>query len=1217
MELRPYQKEAKDAIFREWAAGHRKTLTVMPTGCHAAGERVMRADGTAVRVEDVRIGDHLMGADSRPREVLRLVRGTGRLYTIIPVKGKPFTVNEDHLLTLVRTRERTIPRRQSEKRAGEIIDVSVREWLGWSENQKHLYKLIRSQRVEFPDRKPEELLIDPHFLGVLLGDGGLVNSINVTTPDAEIVRELEEEAARYGMYLTSSPAGKARTYFFKGGAVGKNGGRLHGELKALGLRRVGSGDKHVPERYKNALADVRLRVIAGLIDTDGYATCGGYDFISKSRRLADDLAFMCRSVGLAAYVKESIKSCGDFTGTYWRVSVSGDCGIIPCRVARKRLPARRQKKNVLHTGFSVIPAGEGSYYGFTVDGDNRYLLDDFTITHNCGKTILFGGVTEDCVKMGERVLILAHRAELLTQAADKIGKLTGLGCAVEKAEETCLGSWWRVVVGSVQTLGREKRLANFAPDYFDTIIIDEAHHAISDTYRAVIDHFSGAKLLGVTATPDRGDMKNLGEIFDSLAYEYTLPKAIREGYLSPIKAQTIPLKLDLSGVGVQAGDYKPGELANALEPYLHQIASEMKSYCKDRKTVVFLPLVKISQEFRDILVNSGFRAAEVNGNSPDREEILRDFDEGKYDVLCNSMLLTEGWDCPSVDCVVVLRPTKVRGLYCLDEQTEILTKDGWKRDVEVGEEVLAFDRETGETRFVPALAKVRRPLEPDECFCSLRGQSTDIRVTDKHRMLYDNKRRQGWKIKTAEELAKLRDGCYIPVSGHGGFNGVPLTDDELRFIGWVMTDGTINRINNAITITQASHQPWIEEIQRCVEACGFKYRRFVRNADTDYHRNSDCVCWTISKGKPRGTGKDRRGWGALEPWLSKDMSPLLDDMTERQFDVMLEAINLADGHKQKADGWTQRSYHIRKGNCAFIEALQRMGIQRGYRASVSEQTDVRHNPIWCVHLKKQDFVFVGGRYDRRPQWTRESGEGESCWCVQNELGTLVTRRNGKVAIVGNCQMVGRGTRLSPGKKDLLILDFLWHTERHELCRPANLICENPKVAKKMTENLEKSGVMVDLEEAEKQASEDVVAQREEALARELAEMRTRKRKLVDPLQFELSIQAEDLSGYVPSFGWEAAPATEKQLALLEKYGIFTDGIENAGKASKLLERLSKRHAEGLTTPKQIRFLESRGFLHVGTWAFEDAKKMIDRIAANDWRVPYGINPGEYVPQRGA
>ena len=125
------------------------------------------------------------------------------------------------------------------------------------------------------------------------------------------------------------------------------------------------------------------------------------------------------------------------------------------------------------------------------------------------------------------MLILAHRGELLDQAADKLKKTTGLISAVEKAEQSCIGSWYRVVVGSVQTLMREKRLAGFSEDYFDDIIIDEAHHAISDSYTRVLEHFPSAKVLGVTATPDRGDMKNLGQVFDSLAYEYTLPKAIK------------------------------------------------------------------------------------------------------------------------------------------------------------------------------------------------------------------------------------------------------------------------------------------------------------------------------------------------------------------------------------------------------------------------------------------------------------------------------------------------------------------------------------------------------------------------------------------------------------------------------------------------------------------------------------------------------------------
>lgn len=162
----------------------------------------------------------------------------------------------------------------------------------------------------------------------------------------------------------------------------------------------------------------------------------------------------------------------------------------------------------------------------------------------------------------------------------------------------------------------------------------------------------------------------------------------------------------------------------------------------------------------------------------------------------------------------------------------------------------------------------------------------------------------------------------------------------------------------------------------------------------------------------------------------------------------------------------------------------------------------------------------------------------------------------------------------------------------------------------MTEETE---VAFELLEAEEVASKDVVAEREEALAKQLAEMRKRKRALVDPLQFEMSINAEDLVDYVPEFGWEMAPASDKQLKALEKFGIFTDEIGNAGKATKLLDRLSKRRDAGLTTPKQIRLLERYGFQHVGMWKFEEAKRMIDRIAASGWRLPAGVRPREYQP----
>lgn len=506
-------------------------------------------------------------------------------------------------------------------------------------------------------------------------------------------------------------------------------------------------------------------------------------------------------------------------------------------------------------------------------GHTRTLL---VLPTGTGKTIVFASVAADQVRAGDRVLILAHRGELLEQAADKLQRSTGLVSAVEKAESTCLDSWFRVVVGSVQTLQRTARLERFPQDYFGTIIIDEAHHAITDGYRRILDYFEGARVLGVTATPDRGDMRNLGEVFDSLAFEYKLTDAIKEGYLCKIMAQTIPLQLDITSVTMSGGDYAVGDLGTALDPYLEQIAAEMAVRCKSRKTVVFLPLIKTSQKFRDLLNTYGFRAAEVNGQSDDRRQVLADFDAGKYNVLCNSMLLTEGWDCPSVDCVVVLRPTKVRSLYS--------------------------------------------------------------------------------------------------------------------------------------------------------------------------------------------------------------------------------------------------------------------------------------------------------------------------------------------------QMVGRGTRLSPGKTDLLLLDFLWMTDKHELCRPADLVCEDRTVARQMTEHLAETGCPEDIEEAAAQASEDVVAQREEALAKQLEEQRRKKAKLVDPLQYEMSIQAEDLAGYVPAFGWEAGPPSEQQTAALEKLGILPDAVESAGKAALLLDRLNKRRDEGLTTPKQIRCLEKYGFQHVGTWSFEAARHMIDRIAAQGWRgVPKGVNPRTYTP----
>lgn len=843
-------------------------------------------------------------------------------------------------------------------------------------------------------------------------------------------------------------------------------------------------------------------------------------------------------------------------------------------------------------------------------GHRRTLLVQATGT---GKTVCFAEVVRRVAERGGRSLVLAHRGELLDQAADKISRMTGLACSVERADQTSVGTWNRVTVGSVQTLMREDRLRALPPDRFACVVVDEAHHAVSDSYRRILDHFADACVLGVTATADRADRRDLGEVFDSIAFEYGLAQAVRDGWLCPIEAQTLPLSVDISGVSTQAGDYAAGQLGDALDPYLDAIADQMADVCRERRTVVFLPLVRTARAFAERLRARGLTACEVDGQSEDRDVVLEDFQAGRYQVMCNSMLLTEGWDCPAVDCVVVLRPTKSRSLYCLDERTEVLTRDGWKTDVAVGEEVLAFDRETGETRFVPALAKVRRPLEPDEFFCSVKGQSTDIRVTNHHRIVYDNKRRSGWKVKEAQDIARMSDGAYIPVCGHGQFAGVPLTDAELTFIGWVMTDGSINPANNQITITQGEqHEDYCEEITRCIEECGFKYTRSARRrsaAETHYNAHGDLFTWTVSKGKPRGRDKDKTGWARLEPWLSKDMSPELAEMTERQFSVMLEAIFHGDGNKSNTI-----TYDIGKGNRTFIERLQAMAVQRGYRASVSIEraNKVRKSDLYHVHIKRQDFVKVGATSGRHATWTMEPHSKEWCWCVQNELGTLVTRRNGKVAIVGNCQMVGRGTRLAPGKGHLLLLDFLWMTGRHELCRPATLVAKTPEVEARMTEITQEADGPVDLMDEEATAADDVQARREEALAAELERQRHRKARLVDPLMYEMSICDHDLQDYEPSFAWEMEDATDAQAKALEGWGVDPVGMCR-GKASLMLDRLSARREAGMATPKQVRMLERKGFRHPGEWTFDQASAMMARLARNRWRTPEGIDPAAYVP----
>ena len=280
-----------------------------------------------------------------------------------------------------------------------------------------------------------------------------------------------------------------------------------------------------------------------------------------------------------------------------------------------------------------------------------------------GKTIIACNLIDYYVKQGQRCLFLCHRDELIRQAVDKLSQATGLMAAVEKAGESAEDSMTKVTVGSVQTLMRQKRLDRFDASHYDKIIVDEAHGILADSFQRVLSHFEGSKVLGITATFMRGDKRELGSFFESIAYEYGLRQAIADGWLCKIRAQTVPLDIDLTKVKKQCGDFKESDLADSIEPYLDEIAKAIKRLVPDKKILIFTPLIRTSLLMVEHLVNQGMSARHIDGKSPDRRELLQAYANDEFRVLSNAMLLTHGYDEPSIDCVIVLRPTQSSGLY--------------------------------------------------------------------------------------------------------------------------------------------------------------------------------------------------------------------------------------------------------------------------------------------------------------------------------------------------------------------------------------------------------------------------------------------------------------------------------------------------------------------------------------------------------------------------
>ena len=367
-------------------------------------------------------------------------------------------------------------------------------------------------------------------------------------------------------------------------------------------------------------------------------------------------------------------------------------------------------------------------------------------------------------------------------------------------------------------------------------------------------------------------------------------------------------------------------------------------------------------------------------------------------------------------------------VQCLDMATEVLTPRGWLThgDLSKDDLVAAMDPLTSQIEWKPIQAIYHRPLGLEERMYSLSNAQLDIRVTGDHRMLFKRKTLKDkkpywpkeWRFETAVEMADERTEFRVPVSGVESSDGLALSDSELQFIGWFLTDGTYNPCNKQIQVYQATHQPQIENLRRCLADCGFDWKEYERDPSKisgTFPNGKTQIVFTIPKGTGKGSRK-RNGWAPLGEYLDKNLSPELEKLTQRQLSVLLEGIHLGDGSKQpKNVNWSQKSYHISTGNRVFADRLQSLCIRRGFKCNISPTK----KGLLLLHIKFKGFAALSGYTgDSRPRLSPSpSKPGEFVWCVENEVGTLVTRRNGKTAILGNC--LGRMVRIGSPHKGVI------------------------------------------------------------------------------------------------------------------------------------------------------------------------------------------------------
>lgn len=585
--------------------------------------------------------------------------------------------------------------------------------------------------------------------------------------------------------------------------------------------------------------------------------------------------------------------------------------------------------------------------------------------------------------------------------------------------------------------------------------------------------------------------------FQIMAYDYDLITAIEEGYVVNIRGGVVVSDTDLNDIPVTYNtitgekDFSQKELAKAVdnEQRTTKALSEWRRIASDRPTIIFAASVEHARHMAQAWTDNGYPAVALDGETDKslRYETLDKFNKGKLQVIANYGLFVEGTDLPPASCAILARPTQSWTLYCLDKETEILTSHGWRGigNIKVGDCVPTMDLTTGKGKWSNVTGYIERDMLPTEKWIEYTAPRANFRVTDQHNMIY--KTRHGgkhiwteWTLEPAHCMAKcINQNIRVPTAVEIDQIGVPLNDTELYFIGMMMTDGTFSSSN--ATIYQSERYPEvIKRIEKMLNDCQFSWRKVRYDAPTQFNSRFTRWRYTISAGKTprtvystppylRGIRKDKgpesewhegiTGYRHLMPYMDKDFAPALMGLSKHQFLTLIKAMHDGDGIKHENADYTPQSWQIVSARLLCVERLQALAAIHGCTGQLRTEHRENSKSIYVLTITPKNWRSISGYDDgRRPLIQVNQHTNERVWCIETDTGTIITRRHGKVMVMGNCQQAGRVGRVLPGvidgidsvekrisaiaqsvKKDGLLIDVVDNCKKHSLCSAPSIL----------------------------------------------------------------------------------------------------------------------------------------------------------------------------------